>query len=99
MNANGTAFVRSIAGTRGTKARALCLGLCAFGMAVAAGARELRIITIDAPGAGAGRSQGTGCFAYTDCSVLLDNWGAITGYYLDANNVYHGFLLLPQDGE
>jgi hypothetical protein len=43
-------------------------------------------------------SQGTGCFAYTDCSVLINNWGAVTGYYLDANNVYHGFLRSP-DGK
>ena len=40
--------------------------------------------------------QGTGCFAYTDCSVLINNWGAITGYYLDNNNVFHGFLRSPE---
>ena len=57
-----------------------------------------RIITFDAPGAGTGPNQGTGCFAYTDCSVLINDSGAITGYYLDANNVYHGFLRSP-DGK
>jgi len=67
-------------------------------MAVAANANQPRIITFDAPGAGTGTYQGTGCFAYTDCSVLLNNSGAITGYYLDANNVYHGFLRSP-DGK
>jgi hypothetical protein len=55
-----------------------------------------RFITFDAPGAGTGSGQGTGCFAYTDCSVLINNWGAITGYYLDANNVFHGFLRSPE---
>jgi hypothetical protein len=64
-------------------------------MAVAASAGP-RIITFDAPGAGTGAYQGTGCFAYTDCSVLINNFGAITGYYLDANNVFHGFLRSPE---
>ncbi len=66
-------------------------------MAVAANAHEPRIITFDAPGAGAttGSYQGTGCFAYTDCSVLINDSGAITGYYHDADNVFHGFLRSP----
>jgi len=54
-----------------------------------------RFITFDAPGAGTGAGQGTGCFAYTDCSVIINQWGAITGYYLDANNVFHGFVRSP----
>src|SRR5271167_1569050 len=96
MNADCTASYLSIAATRGTKARALYLGLCALAMAVAVNAKEPRIITFDAPGAGTGAGQGTGCFDYSDCSVLLNNFGAITGYYLDANNVYHGFLRSPE---
>jgi hypothetical protein len=59
-------------------------------------ANAQHIITFDAPGAGTGSGQGTGCFAYTDCSVLINNFGAITGYYLDANNVFHGFLRSPE---
>jgi hypothetical protein len=59
-------------------------------------ANAQQIITFDAPGAGTGSGQGTGCFAFTDCSVLLNNFGAITGYYLDANNVFHGFLRSPE---
>ncbi|MGO9266570.1 MAG: hypothetical protein ACLQBA_17105, partial [Candidatus Binataceae bacterium] len=47
--------------------------------------------TFDVPGEG---PQGIGC--YSDCSVGLNDSGAITGYYLDANNVYHGFLRSPQ---
>jgi hypothetical protein len=64
-------------------------------MTVAAGAREPGIITFDAPGAGAttGSFQGTGCFS--DCSVLINNFGAITGSYQDANNVFHGFVRSP----
>jgi len=72
------------------------LGLCALVMAVAVNAQELRIITFDAPGAGTGSGQGTGCFAYTDCSVLINDWGAVTGYYLDKHNVFHGFVRSPE---
>jgi hypothetical protein len=50
------------------------------------------IMTFDAP-PGAG-SQGFGCFA--DCSLGLNDFGAITGYYLDANNVFHGFVRSPE---
>jgi uncharacterized membrane protein len=96
MNSDCTGSYRSIATTRATKARALCLGIYALVMAVAVNAHEHRIITFDAPGAGTGNGQGTGCFAYTDCSVLINDRGAITGYYLDANNVYHGFLRSPE---
>jgi hypothetical protein len=39
------------------------------------------------PGVG---PQGTNC--YNDCPIGLNDWGSITGIYLDANNVYHGFL-------
>ena len=97
MNTNCTVSCRSMVPTRRTKARALYLGLCALSMAVAASAGT-RIITFDAPGAGTMAGQGTGCFAGTDCSVLINNFGAITGYYLDANNVYHGFVRSP-DGK
>jgi len=43
------------------------------------------------PGVG---PQGTNC--YNDCPVGLNDSGAITGIYLDANNVYHGFLRSPE---
>jgi hypothetical protein len=96
MNTNRNASHRSKAAAPGTKAGALYLGLCALGMAFAASAHEPRFVTIDAPGAGQASGQGTGCFAYTDCSVLINNWGAITGYYLDKNNVFHGFVRGPE---
>ena len=89
---NRTASDRFIAATRGTQRRAFYWGICALGMTIAASAHEPRIITFDAPGAGTAQYQGTGCFAYTDCSVLINNRGEITGYFLDTNNVYHGFL-------
>jgi hypothetical protein len=45
------------------------------------------------PGAG---PYGAGC--YSDCPIGLNDWGQITGIYLDANNVVHGFLRNP-DGK
>ncbi len=103
MHTHCTIFTRSILTTRvlilrANMLRAIGLCLAALGMVVVASAHEPRFITIDAPGAGTGKFQGTGCFAYTDCSVLLNNSGAVTGYFLDANNVYHGFLRSP-DGK
>jgi hypothetical protein len=50
--------------------------------------------TFDAPGAGTGSYQGTGCFS--DCPVSLNDSGAITGIYIDDNNVSHGFLRSPE---
>lgn len=53
-----------------------------------------KFTTFDAPGAGAGSGQGTGC--PSDCSVSLNDWGAITGTYIDANFNYHGYLRTPK---
>jgi hypothetical protein len=47
--------------------------------------------TFDAPGEG---PYGVGCSA--DCSMGLNDSGEITGYYLDANGVYHGYLRSPE---
>lgn len=47
------------------------------------------IITFDAPGAGVGAFQGTGCFG---CTFAINEQGAIAGTYSDANNVSHGFV-------
>ena len=49
------------------------------------------ITTYDVPGAG---PNGIGCFS--DCSIGLNDFGTVTGYYLDANNVYHGFVRNPK---
>jgi hypothetical protein len=53
-----------------------------------------KFTTFDAPGAGTGSYQGTGC--PSDCPVSLNDWGAITGIYIDANFVYHGYLRNPE---
>jgi hypothetical protein len=42
--------------------------------------------TFDAPGAANGTFP-----------VNINDRGAIAGFYLDANNVYHAFLRLPAD--
>jgi hypothetical protein len=44
--------------------------------------------------AGKGSGEGTGC--PSDCSVSLNDWGAITGSYIDANDVLHGYLRGPE---
>src|SRR5579871_3085940 len=49
----------------------------------------VQIITIDAPGAGTGVAQGTGCFG---CTFAINQWGVVVGTYLDANNVFHAFV-------
>jgi hypothetical protein len=95
MKNDCTASFRSISITGRARGRALWLGLCALGVTFAASAHEPRFITIDAPGAGTASGQGTGCFAFTDCSVLINDEGEITGYFLDTNNVFHGFLRSP----
>lgn len=51
--------------------------------------------TFDAPGAGTGPEQGTGC---PGCNLGVNHWGAIAGSYSDANYVFHGFLRSP-DGK
>ena len=49
--------------------------------------------TFDAPGAGTGSYQGTGC--PSDCPTSLNNSGAIVGTYIDSNFVFHGYLRTP----
>ena len=56
-----------------------------------------KITTFDAPGAGTGAGQGTDAVSITPA-------GVITGFYLDANSVDHGFVrfgdgsIVPFDG-
>jgi hypothetical protein len=52
-----------------------------------------KFTTFDAPGAGTGSFEGTGC--PSDCPTSLNDWGAITGTYIDANFVFHGYLRSP----
>jgi hypothetical protein len=51
-----------------------------------------KFTTFDAPLAGTGSYQGTGC---PGCSLGLNDWGAIAGSYIDAKGVSHGFLRGP----
>jgi hypothetical protein len=46
------------------------------------------ITTFDVPGAGTGAGQGT-------IPSGMNPWNAITGWYIDANNVNHGFVRSP----
>jgi hypothetical protein len=48
-------------------------------------ARAGTIISFDAPGAGTGPAQGT-------FSLSMNSAGIITGNYIDAKNVFHGFV-------
>jgi hypothetical protein len=64
MHTHCTIFTRSILTTRvlilrANMLRAIGLCLAALGMVVVASAHEPRFITIDAPGAGTGKFQGT----------------------------------------
>jgi hypothetical protein len=52
-----------------------------------------KLSTFDAPGAGNGAYQGTGC---PGCNLGVNLWGAIAGSFTDANNVFHGFLRSPR---
>jgi hypothetical protein len=51
------------------------------------------IITFDTPGADTAANDFNGTFPSS-----INDWGVITGYYIDSNNVYHGFLRTP-DGK
>jgi hypothetical protein len=89
MNTRISARRCLIAASRTNKS-AFMVGFLALGMAViASAAGKPRIVTFDVPGA-----IDTGCFS--DCSVLINNFGVITGTYLDANNVFHGFVRSPE---
>jgi hypothetical protein len=52
-----------------------------------------KFTSFDAPGAGTGNSQGTGC--PSDCPVSLNDLGALTGVYIDGGNVFHVYLRSP----
>src|SRR5208337_963748 len=49
------------------------------------------ITTFDVTGAGTGSGQGTFTFFFN----VLNEFGAITGYYIDSDGVSHGFLRAP----
>jgi len=49
--------------------------------------------TFDVPGAGTDPDEGTGC--PSDCPTSLNDFGAVTGTYIDTNFVLHGYLRNP----
>jgi hypothetical protein len=61
---------------------ALCVGL---GSLVPGFVRAQQIVTFDAPNAGTTTFQGT-------VPLVIGDSGEIAGYYVDSNNVYHGFI-------
>jgi hypothetical protein len=63
----------------------LCLVVCMLGLGISAMAQQPKIITIDVSGAGTGAGQGTVPYYISDA-------GVITGWYVDASGVNHGFL-------
>src|SRR5437667_4125342 len=80
-----TRWIRCTQWTQWRRSLALCLAFCGLGPGLSSTARAATFTTFDAPGAGTGNAQGT--FA-----VSINPAGAITGYYADANSVFHGFL-------
>ncbi len=69
-------------------ALALCLALCVLGLGLSANAQNGHIIKFDVPGAGTGAGQGT-------IPYYINGAEAITGWYVDASGVNHGFLRAP----
>ena len=68
---------------KGTLVLSVALSILALG--VCASADDGRIITFDVSGAGTGAGQGT-------VAQSINPGGMIAGYYIDNNNVAHGFL-------
>jgi hypothetical protein len=109
MDINGGTSFGSATTARRTKARAFYLGLCASGIAIAAsaGTPNMKFITFDVPGEANASNplfgslptgvlpEGAGCFFLSDCSVIINESGAVTAYYVDANFAFHGFVRSP----
>jgi hypothetical protein len=67
------------------------LTLLSLVLAAPMSSQAASIKTFDAPGAGTGITQGTWASA-------INATGAIAGYYIDTNQVAHGFLRSPEGG-
>jgi hypothetical protein len=68
----------------------ILVGVLAIPVRLAAQNASSEIITFDAPGASTTAGSGQGTFPDS-----INDGGAITGHYIDANNVNHGFLRSP----
>jgi hypothetical protein len=69
----------------------VCMALCILGLGSTARAHEPRIVSFDAPGADTTPGDGNGTYPGG-----INAFGVIAGYYIDANNVVHGFLRSPR---
>jgi hypothetical protein len=49
-----------------------------------------KFVTFDAPRADLTANDFNGTFP-----VSINDWGVVTGYYIDQNNVVHGFVRFP----
>jgi hypothetical protein len=85
---NHIAFAQFCSVRLGNLLFSICLGFCTLGLGVSASAQQLSITTFNVPAAGTDAYQGT-------IPSSLNNLGGITGYYVDSNNVYHGFVGTP----
>lgn len=54
--------------------------------------RDGRMTQYDVPGSGTGACQGTDGACYIPAFGGINPAGTITGFYVDSNNVFHGFL-------
>jgi hypothetical protein len=68
------------------------IAICALPIPVRLAAQNVssKIITFDAPGAGS-----VAAFGYGTSPKSINDAGAITGHYVDARNVNHGFVRSP----
>jgi hypothetical protein len=68
----------------------ILVGVLPIPVRLAAQNASSKIVSFEAPGAGAIAGSGSGTF-----SNNINDGGTITGRYIDANNVNHGFLRIP----
>jgi len=69
----------------------IVFGVLPIPVRLAAQNASSEIINFDAPGAGKTAGSGQGTFPRS-----ISDAGAITGHYIDSNNVNHGFLRSPR---
>jgi hypothetical protein len=57
--------------------------------------RDGTLTSFEAPGAGDGTYQGTGAYSFLGTLPGLNNFGATASLFLDANDVFHGYVRSP----
>ena len=72
----------------------ISIGVLTIPVRLAAQSSSPEVTAFDAPGAGKTAGSGQGTFPES-----ISDAGAITGRYIDANNVNHGFLRSPVGGK